>query len=330
MESEIIAEMIQKNDEKNAKSEELFINVIIHLKIIFVLISIIMNTIIILIALYRVRTKKYTDYIVLFVSSSDSLFSLVTVLFWSQGRLSLQFPILYNDFSCILWNVNDYTTISMNSLNLFELLFHFYRKSINRNEQNTDQLTKKRLTYLICSWIVKYLYSLLLSIFLIQNVSYQLSNCSISHSFVYYMLFDKKFFNIPLFYLVFLNLSFFLACAFEKSRKESSKVRLETKQIEEELLYELNSSLDINPNNKSLENNFGERFRLFLLKYRTFLTILIVNVLLHTAIYVFQPFEFGKFIQIVYLFTYLFSNTNPLFILYLSAQYYQEFKNFLF
>jgi len=258
------------------------------------------------------------------------LFSMVTVLFWSQGRLSLEFPILYNDYTCILWNINDYATISMNSLNLFELLFHFYVKIVNHTEPSADQLTKKRLIYLICSWIVKYLYSLLLSIFLIQNVSYQLTNCSISHSFVYYMLFDMKFLNIPLFYLVFLNMSFIVACYFEKSRKSASKIRSEANQKEDKLLLESNSRFHQNLKETSSENNTGEQFRFFILKYQTFMIVLFVNIVWLTTLFIYRPLNFNKFIQFVYFFTYLLSNMNPLFILYFSAEYYQEFRSLLF
>ena len=130
---------------------------------------------------------------------------MVTVLFWSQGRLSLQFPVLYNDYSCILWNINDYTTILMNSLNLFEYLFLHYVKIVNSAVSNNDQLNKIGLIHLICSFFAKCIFSSVFSIYVIQNVSYQLANCSISHSIVYFMLFDKGFFNNPLFFLVFLN-----------------------------------------------------------------------------------------------------------------------------
>jgi hypothetical protein len=329
MESQVIVEMLQK-EEKNLNSEELFISGIIYIKIILVLISILINILIIVIGLYRVGTKRYTDYIILFVSTSDLLFSLVTILFWSHGRLGLNFPILYNDYSCILWSVNDYATIFMNSFNMFELLFHFYGKIVNQTAQSTDKLSKKRLAYLVCSWIVKYLYALILSLFLIQNVSYQLVNCSINRSFVYYMLFDMKFFSIPLFYLVSINISLFLAYYFEKSCREALIITSDVKQKEKELIVELQPSSYINSNEKISVNKLSENLKFLLIKYQTFLIILFINVFLLFSLFIFQPFTYDKLIQIVYVFTYLFSSMNPLFILYFSAEYFQEFKSFFF
>ncbi len=181
--------------------------VLLTFKLILILTTICLNSILIYIILFKVKKKTYSNFLFLSTTLADLSIGFTSQPFMTVYSIYDYWP--FGDASCIYWMITDYSSYSISIFSWLFISIQRYKQICSQSIINED-LNAKNSFLLLSIWILSYLFwSLMVLPIVLTNVNFSYE-CEYNFSFEYVIL--AEFFSIimPILLIICINIMIYI------------------------------------------------------------------------------------------------------------------------
>lgn len=191
---------------------------LLPLKVILSLVTAGLNLLIIVVIVFIIKIKNYSNLIFLSMSIADFMVGSISIPFYTiYTTFGNYWPLGY--YVCIYWLVNDYTvtTVSLQSLLIISTHRFFLIKFPHKSN---EKITNFRIAKIVSSWFVSCVFWGTSIILVSKNYFFQAEYCSIQDPFVFVLSIDIFGTIIPILFVILFNILTFFALRTKAKAKQ--------------------------------------------------------------------------------------------------------------
>lgn len=181
--------------------------VLLIFKLILILTTICLNSILICIILFKVKKKTYSNFLFLSTTLADLAIGFTSQPFMTIYSIYDYWP--YGDVSCIYWMITDYSSYSISIFSWLFISIQRYKQICSQSIINED-LNVKNSLLIISIWFFSYLFWSLMVLPIVltnENFSYE---CEYIFAFVYVIIAELVSLIMPILLIICINIMIYI------------------------------------------------------------------------------------------------------------------------
>jgi hypothetical protein len=196
--------------------------VLLILKLILILTTISLNSILICIILFKVKKKTYSNFLFLSTTLADLAIGFTSQPFMTVYSIYDYWP--FGDASCIYWMITDYSSYSISIFSWLFISIQRYKQIWSQSIVNEDLNTKNSLL-IISIWVLSYFFwSLMVLPIVITNEKFSYE-CEYIFSFLYVILAELVSLIMPILFIMCINIMIYIELRNHIKRSNRSGIK---------------------------------------------------------------------------------------------------------